>query len=80
MFVLAFPARRPVFTLRWECLHTVSGLAYAAWIFFELPSDVSIRLSYDAVLLLIVLVLRLIVVPRVIVARTQRYAEPAGRG
>lgn len=56
----------------------VPYLTYAVWTFFNLPSTASVQLSYDAALLLIVLVGILIVVARLVVALTQRHAETAG--
>lgn len=56
----------------------VPYLTYAIWTFFDLPSSASVSLSYDAALLLVVLVVVLIVGARLIVALTQRNAETAG--
>lgn len=57
--------------------HSIGYLTYAVWTFFNLPSASAVRLSYDAALLLVVLVLSLIVVSRVIVGVTQRQGESA---
>lgn len=54
--------------------HSVGYLTYAVWTFFNLPSASAVRLSYDAALLLIVLVLVLLVASRVVVGLTQRQA------
>jgi phosphate transport system permease protein len=53
-------------------------LTYPVFTFFQLPNKQANYLAYDAALILLVIVLLLLVASRVIVARTQRYAE-AGR-
>lgn len=60
--------------------HSVGYLTYAVWTFFNLPTASAVRLSYDAALLLIVLVLVLMVASRVVVGVTQRQAEPGRAG
>jgi len=55
--------------------HPVAYLTYAVWTFYNQPSTVFQDLSYDAALILIVLVVMLIVVARALVALTQRHAE-----
>jgi phosphate transport system permease protein len=53
----------------------VGYLTYAVWTFYNQPSTAFQNLSYDAALILVVLVLLLIVASRSIVAVTQRHAE-----
>jgi phosphate transport system permease protein len=53
----------------------VSYLTYAVWSFYNYPSNTFVHLSYDAALILVVLVLLLIVAARLIVSFTQRYTE-----
>jgi len=61
-------------------LHQPIGyLTYPVWTFYNYPSDQAHYLAYDAALILVVIVMVLLVVSRVIVARTQRHAE-GGRG
>ena len=55
--------------------HQVAYLTYPIWTFYNQPSKEANYLSYDAALILMVLVLLVFVVSRVIVARTQRHAE-----
>ncbi len=55
--------------------HPVAYLTYPVWTFYNQPSSEAHYLSYDAALLLMVLVLVLLVVSRIIVARTQRHSE-----
>jgi phosphate transport system permease protein len=50
-------------------------LTYAVFNFFQLPSAQAHTLAYDAAIILLVMVLILLVASRLIVARTQRYAE-----
>jgi phosphate transport system permease protein len=50
-------------------------LTYAVFNFFQLPSNQAHYLAYDAALILLVMVLILLISSRLIVARTQRYAE-----
>jgi phosphate transport system permease protein len=57
--------------------HSVGYLTDVVWTFFNLPSKAQVQLSYDAALLLIVLVMLLIVVSRLVVGLTQRHAEPS---
>jgi phosphate transport system permease protein len=62
----------PTFSL----LHQpVAYLTYYVWTDYNQPSDAAHYVSYDAALILVVLVLTMLVVARVIVARTQRHAE-----
>jgi phosphate transport system permease protein len=53
----------------------VSYLTYAVWTFYNYPSNTFVHLSYDAALILVVLVLLLIISARLIVALTQRNTE-----
>jgi len=53
----------------------VGYLTYAIWAFYDEPTQSSVYLSYDAALLLFVLVLLLIIVGRVVVAISRRNAE-----
>jgi phosphate transport system permease protein len=53
----------------------VSYLTYAVWTFYNYPSNTFVHLSYDAALILVVLVLLLIIAARLIVSLTQRYTE-----
>ncbi len=53
----------------------VSYLTYAVWAFYNYPSNTFVHLSYDAALILVVLVLLLIITARLIVSFTQRYTE-----
>jgi phosphate transport system permease protein len=53
----------------------VGYLTYAIWAFYDEPTQSSVYLSYDAALLLFVLVLLLILVGRVVVAISRRNAE-----
>jgi phosphate transport system permease protein len=53
----------------------VSYLTYAVWEFYNYPSNTFVHLSYDAALILVVLVLLLIITARLIVSFTQRYTE-----
>lgn len=55
--------------------HGIGYLTYAVFSFFDLPDRSSVQLSYDAALLLIVLVLLLIGVSRLVVGLTQRQGE-----
>ncbi len=59
--------------------HGFGYLTYVAYTFWSYPSKHANDLSYDAGLILIVLVLLLLVTARLIVARTQRFAESRGR-
>jgi len=52
-------------------------LTYVVFKFFDLPGATAHALSYDAALILVVMVLLLLVASRIIVARTQRHAEGA---
>jgi len=54
-------------------------LTYPVFTFYNQPSQEAHYLAYDAALLLVVIVLILLVASRVIVARTQRHSESAGR-
>ena len=53
----------------------VGYLTYAVWSFYNYPSNTFVHLSYDAALILVVLVVMLIVAARLIVSFTQRYTE-----
>ena len=53
----------------------IAYLTYYVWTDYNQPSNEAHYISYDAALILIVLVLVLLVVSRVIVARTQRFSE-----
>jgi phosphate transport system permease protein len=53
----------------------VSYLTYAVWEFYNYPSNTFVHLSYDAALILVVLVLLLIIAARLVVSLTQRYTE-----
>lgn len=55
--------------------HGIGYLTYAVWTFFNLPYKASVQLSYDAALLLIVMVLFLLVVAHLVVNVSQRYSE-----
>ncbi len=62
----------PTFTL----LHQpIAYLTYYVWTDYNQPTDVAHYVSYDAALILVVLVLAMLVAARLIVARTQRHAE-----
>jgi phosphate transport system permease protein len=50
-------------------------LTYPVFTFFNLPSNESHYLAYDAALLLVVLVLILLISARIVVSRTQRHAD-----
>ena len=57
-------------------LHSQVGyLTYPIWEFFNEPSNHAVALSYDAALLLVLLVLVLVVAGRVIAARASRFFE-----
>ena len=53
----------------------ISYLTYAVWEFYNYPSNTFVHLSYDAALILVVLVLLLIITARLIVSLTQKYTE-----
>jgi phosphate transport system permease protein len=55
--------------------HPVPYLTYLVYGFFNLPSAASKAVAYDAALVLVVMVLMLLVSARLIVNRTQRFAE-----
>ena len=55
--------------------HQVPYLTYPVWAFYNQPSNSLRYLSYDAALILIVFIVTLLVVSRIIVARTQRHAD-----
>lgn len=62
----------------WTILHhPIAYLTYYVWTDWNQPSAEAHTVSFDASLILIVMVLMLLVVARVIVARTQRHAEGA---
>lgn len=50
-------------------------LTYVVFKFFDQPGNAAHYLAYDAALILVVIVLLLLVASRILVARTQRYAE-----
>jgi phosphate transport system permease protein len=55
--------------------HPIAYLTYYVWTDYNQPTNEAHYVSYDAALLLIVLVLVLLVASRIIVARTQRHSE-----
>ena len=55
--------------------HPVPYLTYLVFGFYNLPSNTARYIAFDAALVLVVLVLLLLVSARIIVNRTQRYAE-----
>jgi len=55
----------------------VPYLTYAVWSFYDYPATSFVDLSYDAALILVVMVLVLIVLARLVVALTQRHTEKA---
>ncbi len=59
--------------------HGFGYLTYVVFTFWKQPSKHMNYLSYDAALILIVMVLVLLVMARIIVARTQRHAETRTR-
>jgi len=62
----------------WSILHhPIAYLTYYVWTDWNQPSAEAHIVSFDASLILVVMVLMLLVVARVIVARTQRHAEGA---
>ncbi len=61
-------------SLRWAH-NPVGYLTYAVWTFYNQPSNVFQDLSFDAALVLVVMVLVLIAVSRAVVARAGRHAE-----
>ncbi len=62
----------------WSILHhPIAYLTYYVWTDWNQPSAEAHIVSFDASLILVVMVLVLLVVARVIVARTQRHAEGA---
>ena len=62
----------------WSILHhPIAYLTYYVWTDWNQPSAEAHIVSFDASLILVVMVLALLVVARVIVARTQRHAEGA---
>jgi phosphate transport system permease protein len=54
-------------------------LTYAVYTFYNQPGAQAHNLAYDAALLLVIIVLVLLIVSRIMVARTQRYSESRGR-
>lgn len=56
----------------------VPFLTYAVWTFYNQPSSAAVELSYDAALILVVMVLLLMVASRLVVMRTQRHADRSG--
>ncbi len=62
----------------WSILHhPIAYLTYYVWTDWNQPSAEAHIVSFDASLILVVMVLVLLIVARVIVARTQRHAEGA---
>jgi len=59
--------------------HGFGYLTYLVFTFWSYPSKHANYLSYDAALILIVMVLVLLVAARIVVARTQRHSEGAQR-
>ncbi len=60
----------------WSLLHhPVSYLTYFVWTDYNQPTTQAHVVSYDAALILVVMVLTLLVVARIIVSRTQRHSE-----
>jgi len=55
--------------------HPVAYLTYPVWEFYDYPTNAAHYLAYDAALILLALVLMLLVRARIIVARSQRYAD-----
>ena len=55
--------------------HGFPYLTYVVFSFFQLPSKEANYLAFDAAVILLVIVLLLLVASRIIVSRTQRYAE-----
>jgi len=53
----------------------VGYLTYPIWAFYDEPSQSAVNLSYDAALILFVIVLLLILLGRLVAARARRYAE-----
>lgn len=70
---------RTVWTGSFIHAHGFGYLTYVVFTFWDTPSKKANYLSYDAALILIVMVLLLLVLARLIVARTQRYSESRGR-
>jgi phosphate transport system permease protein len=54
-------------------------LTYPVYTFYNQPQAQAHYLAYDAALLLVLIVLALLVISRIIVARTQRHSESRGR-
>ncbi len=57
----------------------VAYLTYLIWTFYNMPSISAVQLSFDAALLLIVMVIVLILLSRVILWLTQKNSEARGR-
>ena len=55
--------------------HPVPYLTYLVFGFFNLPNNSAHYIAFDAALVLVVLVLLLLIAARLLVSRTQRYAE-----
>ncbi len=53
----------------------IGYLTYPVWTFWDYPSNQAHYLAFDAALILLVLVLVLLVIARLVVARSQRFAE-----
>ena len=72
LYTAGFSNSMPSFALTHS---PVSYLTYAVWEFYNYPSNTFVHLSYDAALILVVLVLLLIIAARLVVSFTQRYTE-----
>lgn len=55
--------------------HPIGYLTYYVWTDYNQPSNAAHNVSYDAALILLVLVLLLLIASRITVARTQRHSE-----
>jgi phosphate transport system permease protein len=72
IYTAGFSNQNPAFALTH---HQIAYLTYPVYNFYNSPSAHGVQLSYDAALLLIVMVLGLLILARIVVARTQRHAE-----
>jgi phosphate transport system permease protein len=72
LYTAGFSNSMPSFSLTHS---PISYLTYAVWEFYNYPSNTFVHLSYDAALILVVLVLVLIITARLVVSFTQRYTE-----
>lgn len=55
--------------------HPVPFLTYAVWTFYNQPSQAAVALSYDAALILLVMMVALILLSRLVVSRGLRHRE-----